>query len=161
MPLRIDSHVYQTDYAGLDRTRYVCTALGCGQHRDQHTRFAANELHMVNHPRHYNAHPSGIECIDIIRDMTLDSGTAVKYVYRSGEKGPAKQDFEKARFYLCDAIDHQDIVILARKVSVWADRLDVVILHEPDPIKKDFYRAIRRRDLIGALVVVNELIAAH
>ena len=26
----------------------------------------------VNHPKHYNSHPAGIECIDIIRHYTCD-----------------------------------------------------------------------------------------
>lgn len=40
----------------------------------------------VNHPAHYNQHPAGIECIAVIEHMTLNIGTAVKYVWRAGLK---------------------------------------------------------------------------
>lgn len=35
----------------------------------------------VNHPKHYNTHPSGIECIDITRHMGFNLGNAMKYIY--------------------------------------------------------------------------------
>ena len=34
----------------------------------------------VNHPKHYNQHPAGIECIDIIRHYTCDIANALKYL---------------------------------------------------------------------------------
>ena len=43
----------------------------------------------VNHPRHYTSHPSGVECIDIIEHMTLNCGSAVKYLWRAGLKKDA------------------------------------------------------------------------
>lgn len=54
----------------------------------------------VDHPRHYNLHPAGIECVDVIEHMTLNVGTAVKYCWRSGLKDPTVQDLEKAIWYL-------------------------------------------------------------
>lgn len=55
---------------------------------------------MVNHPPHYKAHPSGVECIQITEHMNFNLGNAVKYIWRSGEKGSTVQDLEKARWYL-------------------------------------------------------------
>jgi len=46
----------------------------------------------VVHPKHYNEHPSGIECIDVIEYMTLNIGTAVKYLWRTGLKQETFQD---------------------------------------------------------------------
>ena len=40
----------------------------------------------VNHPAHYNSHPNGIECIDIIRHYTCDIANAIKYLWRAGLK---------------------------------------------------------------------------
>lgn len=56
----------------------------------------------VNHPKHYNKHPSGVECIDIIEHMTHNAGAAVKYLWRAGLKdsAPLVQDLEKARWYI-------------------------------------------------------------
>lgn len=40
----------------------------------------------VNHPQHYNSHPSGVECITITEHMTFNAGNAVKYLWRAGLK---------------------------------------------------------------------------
>ena len=60
----------------------------------------------VNHPRHYTAHPSGVECIDITRHMNFNLGNAIKYLWRSGLKddAPTVQDLEKAVWYIQDEI---------------------------------------------------------
>ena len=34
----------------------------------------------VNHPPHYNSHPMGIECIDVVEFMNFNLGNAIKYV---------------------------------------------------------------------------------
>ena len=50
----------------------------------------------VNHPAHYNQHPAGIECIDIIRHYTCDIANALKYLWRAGLKPEmGKDDAEK------------------------------------------------------------------
>lgn len=36
----------------------------------------------VSHPKHYNDHPSGIECITITRHMNFNIGNAIKYLWR-------------------------------------------------------------------------------
>lgn len=65
------------------------------------------ERDAVNHPSHYNSHPSGIECIDIVEHMPFNVGNAVKYVWRAGLKdsAPAEQDFAKAIWYLKREVD--------------------------------------------------------
>lgn len=55
---------------------------------------------MVDHPQHYNLHPSGVECIDIVEWMNFNTGSAIKYVWRAGEKGDAIEDLRKAIWYL-------------------------------------------------------------
>jgi len=37
----------------------------------------------VNHPPHYNRHPSGVECIQITEHMNFNLGNAVKYICRA------------------------------------------------------------------------------
>ena len=58
----------------------------------------------VEHPSHYNEHPSGVECLDIIRHMNFNLGNVIKYVWRADLKEDAIQDLEKAVFYLQDEI---------------------------------------------------------
>ncbi|MCE2579534.1 DUF3310 domain-containing protein [Komagataeibacter sp. FNDCR1] len=54
----------------------------------------------VNHPRHYNAHPSGIECIQVVEHMSFNLGNALKYIWRADEKGDALEDLKKAAWYI-------------------------------------------------------------
>lgn len=60
------------------------------------------EYEYVDHPKHYNMHPSGIECIDVIEHMTHNVGAAIKYLWRAGLKpGEADlRDFDKAIWYI-------------------------------------------------------------
>ena len=55
---------------------------------------------LVNMPPHYRSHPSGVECIQITEHMNFNKGNAMKYVWRSGEKGSEVEDLEKAVRYL-------------------------------------------------------------
>lgn len=54
----------------------------------------------VTHPAHYCAHPSGIECIQVTEHMGFCLGNAVKYIWRSSDKGNAIQDLRKAIWYI-------------------------------------------------------------
>lgn len=60
----------------------------------------------VNHPNHYNWHPTGVECIDIIRPFTYNRGTAIAYIWRAGRKPNCDEieDLKKAVFHLQDEI---------------------------------------------------------
>ncbi len=56
----------------------------------------------VDHPPHYNAHPSGVECIDIVEPLGFNVGNAIKYLWRAGLKEGADelQDLRKAAWYV-------------------------------------------------------------
>jgi hypothetical protein len=71
--------------------------------RAVHTNVVTNH-DPVNHPSHYTSHPSGIECIQIVRHMGFNIGNAIKYLWRAGLKGNPVQDLEKAIFYIEDEI---------------------------------------------------------
>lgn len=58
----------------------------------------------VNHPPHYNRHPSGIECIDVVEHMSFNVGNAVKYCWRADHKGRTIEDLEKAAWYIAREI---------------------------------------------------------
>lgn len=64
-------------------------------------------IDLVNHPRHYNKHPSGIECIQIIEHMGFNLGNAVKYIWRADLKGEVIEDLEKAVWYLRREIERR------------------------------------------------------
>ena len=66
----------------------------------------------VNHPDYYNKHPSGIECIEIVRHHNFNVGNAIKYLWRQGlktEEGMSDtvkqiEDLKKAIWYITDEI---------------------------------------------------------
>ena len=49
---------------------------------------------------HYNKHPSGIECMEVVKYETFLRGNVLKYVWRAPYKGNELQDLLKAREYL-------------------------------------------------------------
>lgn len=63
-----------------------------------------NEPEAVQSPAHYQL-ADGTEAIDVI-DQAVDDpasfyrGNAIKYLLRAGKKGDARQDLEKARWYI-------------------------------------------------------------
>jgi len=61
----------------------------------------------VDHPAHYNRHPSGIECIDVVEHMNFNLGNAMKYIWRADEKGNSIEDLEKAAWYLKREIERR------------------------------------------------------
>lgn len=115
------------------------------------------DIDMVNHPPHYTAHPSGLECIDITRGMTFDVGNAVKYVWRADLKN-GRQDFDKARWYLVDAIQSgSDSFVSWHRVST-ITMLEKVMDHETG-LRFRFFDAITSDNLVEALEVVQALLA--
>jgi Protein of unknwon function (DUF3310) len=78
-----------------------------------------DEPEMVDHPKHYNSHPSGVECIEIVRHMNFNLGNVVKYIWRNGLKEDiAIQDLEKAAWYLNDEI------VMRKREELGLDNLD-------------------------------------
>lgn len=73
-----------------------------------------NEMNNINHPIHYNSHPSGIECIEVARYMSFNLGNVLKYIWMHGNKryetnpdelSNAIEDLEKAAWYLQNEIE--------------------------------------------------------
>lgn len=53
----------------------------------------------VDHPKHYNSHPSGVECITVVEHMTFNIGNAIKYLWRADHKN-GLEDLKKAEWYV-------------------------------------------------------------
>lgn len=69
----------------------------------------------VNHPKHYNEHPSGIECIQITEHMNFNIGNAMKYLWRSDHKNGI-EDLSKAIWYINREM--QRLALLAEKNAI-------------------------------------------
>ncbi len=57
---------------------------------------------IINKPKHYNSHPSGIECIQVTEHYNFNIGNCMKYLWRQGLKKENSniQDLKKAEWYL-------------------------------------------------------------
>lgn len=83
---------------------------------------------IVQRPKHYNDHPSGVECIEIVEHMTFNLGNAVKYMWRGGLKiSDPTQDYEKALWYVRREFERVPVVL-------------------PTPRQIDFFREAMRQD---------------
>lgn len=81
-----------------------CSNCGHQMYSDGENQLCPNECQeeKINHPKHYNDHPSGIECIDIVEHHDFCVGNAIKYLWRAGLKGEDTevQDLQKAIWYI-------------------------------------------------------------
>ena len=77
----------------------------------------------VNHPIHYQ-HPSGYECIDLIRHYVCDIANAIKYCWRAGlkseegmtDKEKEIEDLQKALFYIAD---YKKLVKINKRINYY------------------------------------------
>lgn len=95
---------------------------------------------MVAHPPHYTSHPSGVEVVSYTRLLPFGPGNAVKYVMRRDEKGTARQDLEKALWYLDDCLNTNsgfyDQTPEMRRIVL------PVVVAEPHPLVREFLARI-------------------
>ena len=63
---------------------------------------------VVNHPKHYTSHQSGVECIAVTERLGFCAGNAIKYLWRADLKGRQSEDIKKAMWYLDRIIDAED-----------------------------------------------------
>lgn len=127
----------------------------------------------VNHPAHYNSHPSGIECIDVIRHYTFDIGCAIKYMWRAGLKPEMGkddadkeiEDLNKALWYIEDYLNSSRVGGSLRNTAkiCWGNSsaMDMLVHHEtgykPSDIVKgyDEHVAAAMRYLLRVGLVSN------
>lgn len=94
---------------------------------------------MVNNPPHYQD-ASGIECIEVTKNLGFCDGNCFKYLYRAGQKGDEIEDLEKAKWYAKQAKD-----------------MGVGVITDQDIIRKIYKIAICRGNPIGlALFYISE-----
>jgi len=65
------------------------------------------ENDVVNHPKHYVSHPSGVECIQVTEWMGFNLGNAMKYIWRADLKFNAVEDLRKAVWYINREIERR------------------------------------------------------
>lgn len=71
----------------------------CNRNSKQWQALPEANLETVNHPHHYTANDSGVECITVAEHFNFCLGNALKYIWRADLKGGI-EDLEKARWYI-------------------------------------------------------------
>lgn len=62
---------------------------------------ANHPMSEVNHPDHYNWHPTGIEAVDVSEEFSANLGQVIQYIWRCGYKhSDPIPDLEKAAWFL-------------------------------------------------------------
>ena len=69
---------------------------------------------VVQHPKHYTQHPSGIECIQITEHMDFCLGNALKYIWRADFKNGI-EDLRKAKWYINREIVNRELRLKEEK----------------------------------------------
>lgn len=103
---------------------------------------------LVNHPKHYTQHKSGVECIEITEHLNFNRGNAIKYAWRANDKGCTSEDLQKCEWYI-----NREIKRLQRGNNVpdYSYDLDVVYTRLYD-YYKDYEFDKRLFDFISNLI---------
>lgn len=72
---------------------------------------AEQPFDIVEKPKHYNAHPSGYETIELTELLNANLSNALKYCWRRNDKDNLLQDLSKARWYARRHCDNSEIHI--------------------------------------------------
>lgn len=87
----------------------------------------------VNHPSHYNAHPSGVECWKIIQTVPKELADPIKYLWRKDLKNGV-EDALKALWYLSECDDFRAFQVVKNQQVYMSNlhHMDIVLPHEAD-----------------------------
>lgn len=106
----------------------------------------------IQSAKHYNVHPSGIECIEIMVYLPTALATALKYMWRYEDKESPEKDLQKALYYIekCEQMNPRYLKLafrlsrnmFAKDNHELMKKLDVVIDHEENKHRKKFLLAI-------------------
>ncbi len=110
----------------------------------------------VNRPSHYNAHPH-MECIELVEMLPFCEGNAIKYLWRAGLKGPAREDLEKALWYVNRAASRAKHPFYARP-SAFQQTLRRACEGFESDIVREAIRAIGNEQYVAARSYIQALI---
>ncbi len=119
----------------------------------------------VDHPRHYNQHPSHIECIDLIEHLPFNLANAVKYLWRCGVKQSEMplRDLQKARWYTAREAGRRDLCELAgepppKTEMIWRALAREVCAADADSILADYLACLLEYDFCSMKKILDNAI---
>lgn len=127
-----------------------------------------DEFDVINKAKHYNLHPSGVECIELAEKLSFNLGNAFKYVFRRDDKDYHYQDLRKAEYYLKREIDRLTALldmspsshsILLHPNLTRADERKVrrIVAVETSSVARQFYTSLFSNAVLGKLSDLSTL----
>jgi hypothetical protein len=89
----------------------------------------------VDHPKHYNSHPSGVECAMVCRLCSWNFGSAIKYIWRYRDKN-GNEDLRMARWHLKDIKSSGEAHHLPHKAKTLLQRVNN---HDRDQLRREIF----------------------
>jgi hypothetical protein len=120
----------------------------------------------VEHPRHYNQHPSNIETIELIEHLPSNLAAAVKYIWRCGLKVTETplRDMRSAMWYTEREARRIDLYELdeeqAQKTDVVWRALARQVIEKDDGALGEYLRSLLDGNFNDMIFVVGSEIAA-
>lgn len=121
----------------------------------------------VDHPRHYNQSPSGIETIELIEHLPCNFSNAVKYIWRCGLKqsDTPLRDLQSAKWYTEREEQRIELFELEnepmRKTDlVWRSLARKVIISDPGNALAHYLDGLLRGDFTDMIGAINAAIGA-
>lgn len=120
----------------------------------------------VTHPRWYNQHPAGIECIELIRHLPCNFANAVKYLWRCGLKQTETplRDLKSAKWYTLDEEKRYETFELWNEPKpktevVWRALAHQVIVSDSGTVLSEYLDALLRLSFGDMVEVIDYAIA--
>jgi len=97
-----------------------------------------NKPELVDHPKHYNNHPSGLECIQFKRHLPSSLSDAFKYIWRYSLKGGI-EDLQKSIWYINDDKNNR---MHRPPNSIQPELISQLLKYEPNVIVASIFETI-------------------
>lgn len=133
---------------------------------DTDVQAGASKGSAVDHPAHYNLHPSRVEAVEVIEYLTGNLFNTVKYVWRADHKGKTVEDIEKSIWYIKRELG-RNVFELPTVPQFVFDKTDRYVAAEPDKLRAsivfmsvDAHRDLStyKENLRRTLVLLEELL---
>jgi hypothetical protein len=112
----------------------------------------------VHHPKHYNSHPSGIECVEFSELLPGNLSHACVYVWRHANKGQPEEDLEKAQWFIdreagrtvSERLSARELLGLTDGSATWSD-------FEPEGVRvqdrlRPLERFVKEKEFVATVV---------
>lgn len=120
----------------------------------------------VAHPRHYNQHPSNIECIELIEHLPANLALATKYIWRHGLKQTETplRDLQSARWYTereSQRVDLYELDDEPRRTTyiIWRALARKVIMADRDSTLADYLEELLNGSFTEMLAAIDHAIS--